>query len=184
MHEQRQSWAFWIAAVIAFVAGVASVVFGGFSSRIGGAAIPFWIAAIAFGLCARYRGQSKALAVGLYFIGGLAVVYGMLQLVSLPLRLTLMGTCPAAPAHCSPGLERPIAEGEQTGIWFGVGMGLVAIFVGYFGLFNLFRRPVAKNAPAAPAETSPPVRKIPPILDPPEEKAKPADSTVPDSDKE
>lgn len=184
MPGQRQSWAFWIAALFAFVAGAASVVFGGLSSRIGGAAIPFWIAAIVFGLCARYRGQSRALAVGLYFIGGLAVVYGMLQLVSLPLRLALVGTCPPAPAHCSSGLERPIAEGEQTGIWFGVGMGLVAIFVGYFGLFNLLRRPVAKGAPAAAAQTSPPVRKIPPIQDPPEEKAKPTDAPSPTSDKE
>lgn len=184
VHEQRQAWAFWIASVIAFVGGVAPIVFAGISSRISGAIIPFWIAAVVFGVCARYRGQSRPLAVGLYFIAGLAIVYGMLQLVSLPLRLTLVGTCPPSPAPCLPGLEKPITEGERTGIGFGVGMGLVAIFVGYFGLFNLIRRPAATAAPPPPSGMTPPVRSIPPVRDSSEEKPKPEDATAPTSDKE
>lgn len=165
--------------MLAFIAGVTPIVFAGISSRISGAIIPFWIAAIVFGTCARYRGRSRPLAVGLYFVAGLAIVYAMLQLVSLPLRLTLVGTCPPSPAQCLPGLERPITEGEQTGIGFGVGMGVVAIFVGYFGLFNLMRRPAANTAPAPPSGMTPPVRTIPPIQDAPEEESKAADSTPP-----
>lgn len=184
MHEQRQAWAFWIASVLAFVAGVSPIVFAGISSRISGAIIPFWVAAVVFVVCARYRGRSRPLAIALYFIAGLAIVYGMLQLVSLPLRLTLVGTCPPSPAQCLPGLERPVTEGEQTGLGFGVGMGIVAIFVGYFGLFNLLRRPPEKAAFAAPSGTAPPVRTIPPIQDAPVEEPKPAESEPAESTQE
>jgi hypothetical protein len=199
VHEQRQAWAFWIASVLAFVGGVSPLVFAGFSSRVSSAIIPFWIAAVVFGISARYRSQSRPVAVGLYFIAGLAIVYAMLQLVSLPLRLTLVGTCPPSPAQCLPGLEKAVTEGEQTGLWFGVGIGLVAIFVGYFGLFNLIRRPGAKAATAPRSSVTPPVRTIPPVQDLPEpesksaepkpEETKPAeskatDATPPTTDKE
>ena len=204
MHEQRQSWAFWVASVLAFVGGVSPLVFAGISSRVSGATIPFWIAAIVFGVSARYRSQSRPLAVGLYFIAGLAIVYAMLQMVSLPLRLTLVGTCPPSPAQCLPGLEKPMSEGEQSGLWFGVGIGLVAIFVGYFGLFNMIRRPRGRAAPVPPSGLTPPVRTIPPVQDLPEAEsisaeakpeeskpaeakpaqAKPADATPPTIDKE
>lgn len=168
MHEQRQAWAFWIASGLAIVGGLSPIVFAGISSRISGAIIPFWIAAIALAACGRYRRQGKALAVVLYFVAGLAVVYGVLQMVSLPLRLTLVGTCPPAPAQCLQGLQRPMTEGEQTGLWFGVGMGVVAIFVGYFGLFTMMRRPT--SLPASP----PLVREIPPVESPPEKESEPA----------
>ena len=81
----------------------------------------------------------------LYFVGGLAIVYGMLALFAVPLRLAVVGTCPPAPAQCLAGMEKPLTEGEQTGLWFAVGMGIVAIIVGYFGLYNVIRaarRPV------------------------------------------
>jgi hypothetical protein len=184
VHEQRQAWGFWIAAVLAFAGGVAPIVFAGTSSRISGAVIPFWIAAIVFAVSARYRGQSRPIAITLYFIAGLAIVYAMLQLVSLPLRMSLVGTCPPSPSSCLSGLQRPITEGEQTGLWFGVGMGLLAIFVGYFGLFNLYRRPRAK-ADAAPASgMTPPVRTIPPVENAPAKETKPADPAPPAAGKE
>ena len=184
VQEQRQAWAFWIASVLAFVGGVTPIVFAGISSRISGAIIPFWVAAVVFGVCARYRGQSRPLAYTLYFIAGLAIVYGMLQLVSLPLRMSLIGTCPPSPSSCLSGLEKPITEGEQTGLSFGVGMGLVAIFVGYFALFSLVRRSRAKPEPAPPTGMTPPVRTIPPIEDAPERESEPADPGSPTTDKE
>jgi hypothetical protein len=179
VHEQRQAWAFWIAAVLAFAGGLAPIVFAGISGRISGAIIPFWIAAIVFGVCARYRRLSRSIAVVLYFIAGLATVYAMLQLVSLPLRMTLLGTCPPSPSSCLPGMQQRITEGEQTGLLFGVGIGVVAIFVGYFGLFNLFRRPRANAAPSLPVGMTPPVRTIPPVEDSPEKESKPADPAAP-----
>lgn len=183
--EQRQVWAYGIATLLAFLGGVAPIVFAGISSRISGALIPFWIAAILFGISAWYRGPSRAAAISLYFIAGLAVVYAMLQLVSLPLRLTLVGTCTPGPAQCLPGLEPHMTDGEQTGLWFGVGIRLVAIFAGYFGLFNQIRRPHSKAAPPPPVGMIPPVRTIPPVEDTPEEKdSKPAAPAPPTPGKE
>lgn len=164
-----------MASALAAIGGLAPIVFAGISSRIGGAIVPFWIAAILFGVSGMYRGQFKPLAIGVYFIGGLSTVYAILQLASLPLRLTLIGSCPPAPARCLPGFERAMTEGEQTAIWFGVGIGLVAIFVGYFGLFNLVRRPVATGTPAPPTGMPPPVRTIPPVEDAPARESQPED---------
>ena len=164
-------WAFWIAAALAAVGGLAPAVFAGFSSRINGAIIPFWIAAIALGACARYYDRGRPLVTGLYFIAGLAIVYGFLQMLSLPLRLTMVGTCPPAPAHCLPGLEQPMTEGETTGFWFAIGMGVVAIFVGYFGLYTAIRRRAPATAPA------PPVRSIPPVETAAEKESKPVETT-------
>jgi hypothetical protein len=165
--ERRLVWAFWIAGGLAAVAGAAPIVLTGVSGRISGATIPFWIAAIALGACARYHRQGRGLSVGLYFVAGLAIVYGTLLMISLPLRLTLVGTCPPA-AACLAGLERPLTEGEQTAIWFAAGIGIVAIFVGYFGVFTMFRRP------ASMAAGPPPVRTIPPVESAPQQESKPA----------
>jgi hypothetical protein len=77
-----------------------------------------------------------------------------------------------------------MTEGEQTALWFGVGIGVVAIFVGYFGLFNQIRRPVSKAAPPSPIGMTPPVRTIPPVDEAPEKESKPADPTPPTTGKE
>ena len=151
-HERRLVWAFWIACGLAAVGGIAPLLFGGFSGRIAAAIIPFWIGAVALGACATLYGQGRPIATALYFIAGLAIVYGMLAMLAVPLRLTVVGTCPPAPARCLAGLEHPLTEGETSGIWFGVGMGFLAIFVGFFGLL---RRPSTETA------FSPPVRTIP-----------------------
>jgi hypothetical protein len=177
--ERRLVWAFWIACGLAAVGGLSPLVFAGFSSRISGAIIPFLIAALAFGGLARFHRQGRAFGAALYFVAGLAIVYGALQMLSLPLRLTLIGTCPPAPPQCLSGLERPLTEGELTGIWFAVGMGIVAIFVGYFGLHTMLRRPVSHGAPASPVGITPPVRTIPPVEDAPEKESKPTNPPPP-----
>jgi hypothetical protein len=182
--ERRLVWAFWIACGLAAVGGLSPIVLAGFSSRIGGAAIPFLAAALAFGALARFHRQGRGFGAALYFIAGLAIVYGALQMLSLPIRLTLIGTCPPAPAQCLSGLERPITEGELTGIWFAAGMGIVAIFVGYFGLHTMLRRPVSRSAPASPIGIVPPVRTIPPIEDAPEKESKPTNPAPPTSSTE
>jgi hypothetical protein len=179
--ERRMVWAFWIACGLAAVGGLAALVLGGFSSRISGAAIPYLVAAIAFGALARFHRQGRGFGAILYFVAGLAIVYGTLQMISLPLRLTLIGTCPPTPAQCLAGFERPISEGELTGIWFAAGMGIVAIFVGYFGLHTMLRRPVAHAAPTSPVGIAPPVRTIPPVEDAPEKESKPTNPAPPPS---
>ena len=42
--------------------------------------------------------RGRSLAATLYFVAGLAIVYGILAMVAVPLRLAVVGTCPPAPA--------------------------------------------------------------------------------------
>jgi hypothetical protein len=155
--ERRVIWAFWAASGLVLLGGLAPLVFAGLSSRVSGVVIPFVIAAIALGASAKLYRQNKPIVVGLYLVAGLAIVYGSLLMLAVPLRLTVVGVCPPEPARCLPGFERPMTEGEQTALWFGVGMGALAIFVGYFGLFSLLRQRTSTRA------STPPVRSIPPV---------------------
>jgi hypothetical protein len=158
-------WSFWVAAGIAFVGGLTPLVFGGTSSRVAGSVVPFTIAAGAMAACALFNRQGRLTTALLYFVGGLAIVYGILAMFAIPLELAVLGSCPAPPAPCATGLGRPLTVGENTGMGFAAGSGLVALFVGFFGLMVVFRKPLlpARRIPpvaaAKPVETAPPMTK-------------------------
>jgi len=156
--EQRMLWSFWLACALAVAAGVAPFVFGGGSSRLGGAVFPFALGAILLGACALLYSRGKPLTALLYFLASLSIVYGVLAILALPLRLAVIGTCLPAPAACAPGLERPLTSGESTALGFAIGIGIVAILTGFFGLVTLYRRPTAASLPPVP-----PVRQIAPV---------------------
>ena len=80
-------------------------------------------------------------------------------MLAVPLRLAVLGTCPPAPASCVSGLERPLTSGENNALGFAVGIGIVAILTGFFGLVTLYRRQ------APPAPSAPPARRIAPVGD-------------------
>jgi len=164
--EDRIAWSFWAAGAIAFVGGLLPLLIGGTSSRVATVAIPFTIAAAAFAGCGFVYKQGRTATAILYFVAGLAIVYGLLAMFSLPLQLAALGSCAAPPAPCTGGLGRPLSLGENTGMGFGTGFGVAALFVGFFGLMVVFRR-------TAVAPPTPPVRKIPPVT-PPAEKPAPA----------
>lgn len=149
--------AFWIAAALAATGGIGPLLLGGIGSRVSGAVIPFAVAAIGFGVCARLNPRGRGAATALYFIAGLAIVYGILFLVAVPLRLAVLGTCLPQPSTCTPGTERPLTDGESTSIAFGIAFGIVAILAGFYGLAALYRRR------AAPLSTAPPARRIAPV---------------------
>lgn len=159
--DQRTVWAFWLACGLAVVAGAAPFVLAG-SSRLNGAVLPCILAAIALGACALVYRQGRPVATGLYFLASLAIVYGILALLAVPLRLAVLGTCPPAPAACGVGLERPLTGGENTAMGFVVGIGIVAILTGFFGLMTLYRRLSPPPAFAPPARRIPPVSEKPP----------------------
>lgn len=154
----RVIWAFWFACGIAAAGGLAPLALGGTSSRVTGVIIPFAVAAIALGACALLYGQGRPVAAGLYFIAGLAIVYGILGMLSVPLRLAVIGTCPPGPASCPVGFERPMTAGESAGLGFAVGMGIVAVLTGFFGLVTLYRQSARRVEPSTP-----PVRRIAPV---------------------
>jgi hypothetical protein len=152
-------WAFWIACGLAAVAGVAPVLIGGGSNRIG-LVYPYLVAAVALGACAVFYQQGKPVATGLFFIAGVAIVFGSLAMIELPLRLAVVGTCPPEPAACAVGLERTLTSEETTSFAFALGIGVVALFTGFFGLVNVYRRHAASALPPTP----PPTRRIAPVV--------------------
>ncbi|HEX3507292.1 MAG TPA: hypothetical protein VHW94_02770 [Candidatus Dormibacteraeota bacterium] len=147
--ELRVLWSFWIACGLAVTGAILPLLLAaGGTNRIAGAAVPFGVAAIALAVTALLYHQGRPLATALYFIAGLALVYGMLSMIAVPLRLAVIGTCDPAPAICTSGFEPPMSGGEDSGLAIGVAMGTLAILVGFFGLLMLYRiRPQTTQAP-------------------------------------
>ncbi len=139
--DQRIRLAFWIAGGIVAIGAVGPLfVGGGIHSRIVGVFIPFAIAAAALVINGLMYQQGRPLAVTLYFIAGLAIVYGILAMLAVPLRLAVVGTCPPAPAHCPLGFEQPLTSGENNGLGVATFCGVLAILTGFYGLLLFYRR--------------------------------------------
>jgi uncharacterized membrane protein YhaH (DUF805 family) len=175
--DQRIRLAFWIAGGLVAIGAVAPlVVGGGIHSRIAGVFIPFAIAAAALVINGFVNQQGRPLAVTLYFIAGLAIVYGILALLAVPLRLAVVGTCPPAPTHCPIGFEQPMTSGENNGLGVATFCGVLGILTGFYGLLLLYRRLTiaARRQPslwpaqpplqstAAPPAPAPPVEHVAP----------------------
>jgi len=170
IRDQRVMWAFWIAAALAAIGAVAPLSFSiGGHNRLSGVILPFGVAAVALGINAVMYHQGRSLAASLYFVAGLAIVYGMLAMVAVPLRIAVVGTCPPEPAKCPLGFEPPMTSAENSGLALASFCGVLTIFIGFYGLLMLYRRlgvrpqrgllwpakPPARPAPAAEV-TSPP----------------------------
>jgi hypothetical protein len=165
---QGTIWALWLAAAIAFVGGLLPLVFGGTSSRISGVVVPFTIGAVGLAATALMKNQSRTLVAVVYFVSGLAIVFGLLSMFALPVRLAALGSCPVAPNPCTTGLPRALSDGENNGMGSAAAFGIIAVMVGFFGLATFYRR--AAQRTFVPLE-----RKIPPM--PP---AKPVAESVPE----
>jgi hypothetical protein len=137
--------------------------------------LPFAVAAIALGACALLYTQGRPIATTLYFLASLAIVYGILAMMAVPLRLAVLGTCLPAPAPCGTGLERPLTGGESTALGFAIGIGIVSILTGFFGLVTLYRRHTAATSSA------PPMRRIAPVGEQPAPAAVAAPAQAPPS---
>src|SRR5258708_2505543 len=161
IRDPRVMWAFWIAAAVAAIGAVAPLSFSiGGHSRLWGVIVPFGIAAVALGVNAVMYHQGRSLAATLYFIAGLAIVYGILAMAAVPLRLAVVGTCPPEPAICPLGYERPMTGAENSGLALASFCGVLAIFIGFYGLLMLYRRLRAgarpPRGPPWPAQPPPP----------------------------
>ena len=172
--EQRSIWSLWLAAAVVVIGGLAPFVFGGTSSRVDGVIVPFGIAALALVACAVLSRQSRTVLAVIYFVAGLAIVYGLLSMFSLPVRLAALGSCPALPAPCPSGLPRILTDGENNGMGSATALGILGLFIGFFGLVTIYRRPVL------PVFT-PPIRTIPPIPAPLSTPPPPAEASEPEA---
>jgi hypothetical protein len=170
-------WSFWVAAAFAAIGAVAPFAFSiGAHNRLTGVVIPFAIAAVAFAVNALMYQQGRPLAVALYFIAGMAIVYGILAMLAVPIRLAVVGTCAAAPAPCAVGLEQPLTSGETDSLTAATFCGVLAVFIGFYGLLVLYRRRTAaarEKSPVWPAQA--PVKSPEPA---PETASKPASQVV------
>ncbi len=154
--DPRVLWSFWLACGLAATGAIAPLLLAaGGTNRIAGAVIPFGVAAVAMAVNALTYQRGRPLATSLYFLAGIALVYGMLAMVAVPLRLAVIGTCPPDPAVCLAGFERPFTTGEGSAFAIGIAMGTIAILVGFFGLLMLFRiRPHPSTPPPARREAA------------------------------
>ena len=155
-------WSFWLACGIAATGGIAPLLLAaGGPNRIARVAYPFGIAAVALALDALIYRRGRPFATLLYFIAGIALVYGMLSMVAVPLQLAVLGTCPQPPAPCPLGSERPLSSGESNGLTIAMLMGALAILVAFFGLWTMFRaRP--KFSPTPPPARREAIEATPP----------------------
>lgn len=158
----RGLWGFWIACAVAAIGAVTPYVLSGGSDRVNGALIPFALAAVAFAACALLHHQGRPIATALYFVASLAVVFGLLSLLALPLRLAMLGTCPG-PERCALGLERPITSSETSALGFAIAMGIVSILAAFFALRTQYHRHRIRKRAANPPTPPPPARRIPPV---------------------
>jgi len=166
--------AFWVAAASAVLGGVGPLIVAiGHTNRIGAVLFPFAAAAIAMAAVALFYRQGRSLSALVYFLGGLAIAYGLLLVLAVPMRLAVTGSCPPAPQLCTSGLEMQLTSQEGTGLTIAVGFGLISLFAGFIGLSVLYRqRGPAAMPPVWPAR--PPEQPTPP---PPSE-AKPEPEPV------
>lgn len=157
--DQRAIWSLWLAAGILFVGGLLPLLFGGTSSRVSSVVFPFTIGAIGLAACALLHAQNRTTLAIIYFVAGLAIVYGLLSMFTLPIRLAALGSCPVAPHPCPTGMPRALSNAENNGLGSAAAFGIIGLFVGFFGLVIRYRRAVL---PAF----SPPERRIPPVVSP------------------
>ena len=164
-------WCLWVGCGLIVAGGVgALVVAAGRTDRISDLALPFAIAAVALAANALTWRRTGGFALLLYAAAAVAIVYGLLRLLSLPLRLLIEGRCQPAPAPCPLGFDYPLTNGENLGIYIAVFAGALALLFSFIAVEMQYRRrparPVAVGSPApapapnlesAPAPASPPV---------------------------
>jgi hypothetical protein len=141
--------AFWAACVLAVLGGVGPLVAAaGHTNRIAGVVFPFAGAAVAMAVIALTYRRGRAFSALVYFVGGLAIAYGLLLVLAIPLRLAVEGTCPPAPARCAAGFELQLTGAESTGLSIAVAFGVMSLLAGFAGLAIVYRQRGGHVAPA------------------------------------
>ena len=138
--DQRATWAYWIACGLAATAALVPVALAhGANSRVVWTAIPFGLSAILTAANALFHHRGRPFSTALYFVAGLTIVYAIFAMAALPVRLAIVGTCPAPPLLCPPGVEPGIHDYEMNSIATSVLLGALAIGVGFLGLHSIYR---------------------------------------------
>jgi hypothetical protein len=142
-------YAFWAAAGLAAIGGIGPLIAAaGHTNRLAGVVVPFLAAAGANAVLAVLYRRGRSFAALVYFLGGLAIAYGLLLVLAIPLRIAVEGSCPPAPQRCAAGQELQLSSVETLGVSIAVAFGAAALLTGFFGLLVLYRRkPGATQGP-------------------------------------
>jgi hypothetical protein len=133
-------WCLWIACVLIAVGGVAALVApAGGTNRVSGVLLPFAISAAAQAgnaLTQRRKGWWPGV---LYAVASLAILYGLILALSLPLRLSIEGSCQPAPAPCPLGFDVPITARENVAVYAAVICGVLSLVITFVAVELQFR---------------------------------------------
>ncbi len=157
--EPRVLWSFWVACGLAATGAIAPLVLAnGDIGRAAGVAIPFAIAAGVLAAMALTYPGGKSLATALYILAWIAIVYGILRLIAVPLQEAVTGLCPVG--DCAAGISHPFGTNETIAITVGILTGALALQVSLFGLRAIYRS--ERKHGRASYSSPPPTRVIPP----------------------
>ena len=146
------TWA--AAAAAAAGAIVVLLVPAGHTNRVAGVALPFGVATallVANGIAWRRLGMIGAALDG---VAALALFYGIVLALSVPVRLSIEGLCQPSAKSCPVGFDYPLSNAENFAVYatlvigaIGVALSFVAFEIKY--LHRGRRRPDL-SAPPAP----------------------------------
>ena len=178
--------AFWAAAGLAAIGGIGPLIAAaGHTNRLAGIVVPFLGAAGANGVLAVLYRRGRSFAALVYFIGGLAIAYGLLLVLAIPLRIAVEGSCPPAPQRCTAGQELQLSSVETLGLSIAVGFGALALLTGFFGLLTLYRRGRgATQSPSVWPKQEPAGWKKPAVAEEKAEESKPEEAKPEESSSE
>jgi hypothetical protein len=161
--EPRVLWLFWVASGLAATGALAPLLLtpGDISYRLG-VAIPFAVAAVAMAAIGVAYPRGRSVATALYILAWIAIVYGILRMIAVPLQQAVVGACSGSGSECGPGLARPFGGGEGVAIGVGIITGALSLQLAFLGLRALFRRP-RKQKDAAGFANPPPTRILAPV---------------------
>jgi hypothetical protein len=103
------------------------------------------------------RGRNVWLSAVLYAASALAILYGLILALSVPLRLAVEGVCQPAPAPCPLGFDRPMTSPESIAVTAVCVLGALSLLFTFVAAEIVYLR-----RPKPPAAIPPPARKTPP----------------------
>jgi hypothetical protein len=120
----------------------------GGTNRVLGVAVPFALSAIALAVSALASRRVGWLGGALLAAATLAILYGGLLAVSLPLRLAVEATCPPAQSSCPLGFDRPATAGENFAVYAAAIGGATALVLTFVAVeARYLRKPRPKQHP-------------------------------------
>lgn len=154
-------WCLWVACVLVVIgaAGPLAAAAGG-TDRIATVAAPFAVAAVALAANAVSWRRTGGVAALLYAAAAGGIAYGLLRVLSVPLRLQVEGRCLPTSATCPVGFDYPMTSGENTGLYIAVIAGVLALVFSFIAAEMQYRRrpsrPASLGSPAPAPNLEPP----------------------------